>query len=281
MREIKPFLIILRPHHWLKNLFLFAAPFFGGTILAEDTIKTGLPAFFALSFAASGVYVINDILDRERDRLHPLKNKRPVASGVIDFKRALWIALILFSLSLYISFQIEKGFLFYVVLYLLLQIAYSMKLKHIAILDIFSIAAGFVIRVMAGGRALHVEVSPWLFTTMFMVSLVLASGKRLSEGGLLGGNASNHRESLRDYPEGFLREVLIISSGTALVTYALYTVEQSPALVYTIPVVVFGLFRYLMLAQKGLGDATEALTKDIQLVLTVMIWLGLVLLMRY
>lgn len=281
MKGIKPFLILLRPRHWLKNLFLFAAPFFGGTIWGEETVKTGLPAFFVFSFAASSVYIFNDILDRERDRLHPLKSKRPIASGVVNPETALGVALFLLSLSIYVSFKIEKGFLFYVILYLLLQTAYSLRLKNIAILDIFCIASGFVIRVMAGGMAFHVDVSPWLFTTMFMISLVLASGKRLSEGGLLGRNASNHRESLRDYSEGFLREVLIISSGTAIVTYALYTVEQSPDLIYTIPVVVFGLFRYLMLAGKGLGDATEALTKDIQLALTVMIWLGLVWIMRY
>lgn len=154
-------------------------------------------------------------------------------------------------------------------------------MKDIAILDIFCIAIGFVIRVMAGGKAFHIDVSPWLFATMFMISLVLASGKRLSETRLLPDNASHHRNSLNDYSEGFLKDILIISSGTAIVTYALYTVEQSQELIFTIPVVVFGLFRYLRLANSGIGDATEALMKDFQLAITVIVWLGLVAILRY
>lgn len=281
MKGLKPYIILLRPHHWIKNLFLFAAPFFGGIIFKEGFFKAAIPAFFAYSFAASAVYVFNDMVDRQRDRLHPLKNKRPIASGAIDYKKALFITLFLLCLSLYISFKIEKGFFLYVVFYLLLQTAYSLKLKNIAILDIFCIAAGFVIRVMAGGKAFHIEISPWLFATMFMISLVLASGKRLSETRLLLDNASHHRNSLNDYSEGFLKDILIISSGTAIVTYALYTVEQSQELIFTIPVVVFGLFRYLRLANSGIGDATEALMKDFQLAITVIVWLGLVAILRY
>lgn len=281
MKGLKPYIILLRPHHWIKNLFLFAAPFFGGVIFKEGFLKAAIPAFFAFSFAASAVYIFNDIIDKQRDRLHPLKNKRPIASGAVEYKMAILIALFLLFLSLYISFKIEKGFFLYVVFYLLLQIAYSLKLKNIAILDIFCIAAGFVIRVMAGGRAFHIEVSPWLFATMFMISLVLASGKRLSETRLLHDSASNHRKSLNDYSEGFLKDILIISSGTAIVTYALYTVEQSQELIFTIPVVVFGLFRYLRLANSGTGDATEALTKDLQLAIAVIIWLGLVGIIRH
>lgn len=281
MKGLKPYIILLRPHHWIKNLFLFAAPFFGGVLFREDVLRSAPFAFFAFSFSASTVYIFNDIIDRDRDGLHPLKSKRPIASGTIDYKKALLIALLLLCLSLYVSFKIEKGFLFYVVFYLILQIAYSMKLKNIAILDIFCIATGFVIRVMAGGRAFHVDISPWLFATMFMISLVLASGKRRSEAALLIENASNHRNSLKDYSEGFLKEILIISSGTSIVTYALYTVEQSPDLIYTIPVVVFGLFRYLMLAERGLGDATEALTKDLQIAIAVLIWLGFVGVLRH
>jgi decaprenyl-phosphate phosphoribosyltransferase len=220
-------------------------------------------------------------MDRERDRLHPLKKDRPIASGIVALKTAPLLLMILLSLSIYLSLLTGRGFLLYLLLYIFLQILYSLKLKSLVIIDIFAIAAGFVIRVLAGGVAFHVEVSPWLFATIFMISLVLASGKRLSEVMQLSTNASQHRESLGSYSDSFLREIFLISSGTALVTYALYTVEQSPDLMYTIPLVTFGLFRYLLLAEKGLGDATEALTRDLPLSLTVILWLLLVGVVRY
>ena len=278
---LKTFIKLLRIHHWLKNLFLFSAPFFGGVIFEESLITKALPAFLAFSLGASSVYIFNDIMDRERDRLHPLKKDRPIASGIVALKTALLILMILLSLSIYLSLLTGRGFLLYLLLYIFLQILYSLKLKSLVIIDIFAISAGFVIRVLAGGVAFHVEVSPWLFATIFMISLVLASGKRLSEVMQLSTNASQHRESLGSYSDSFLREIFLISSGTALVTYALYTVEQSPDLMYTIPLVTFGLFRYLLLAEKGLGDATEALTKDLPLSLTVILWLLLVGVVRY
>jgi decaprenyl-phosphate phosphoribosyltransferase len=278
---LKTFIKLLRVHHWLKNLFLFSAPFFGGVIFEESLITKALPAFLAFSLGASSVYIFNDIMDRERDRLHPLKKDRPIASGIVALKTALLLLMILLSLSIYLSLLTGKGFLLYLLLYIFLQILYSLKLKSLVIIDIFAISAGFVIRVLAGGVAFHVEVSPWLFATIFMISLVLASGKRLSEFKQLSTNASLHRESLGSYSDSFLREIFLISSGTALVTYALYTVEQSPDLMYTIPLVTFGLFRYLLLAEKGLGDATEALTKDLPLSLTVILWLLLVGVVRY
>jgi 4-hydroxybenzoate polyprenyltransferase len=278
---LKTFIKLLRIHHWLKNLFLFAAPFFGGVIFEESLITKALPAFLAFSLGASSVYIFNDIMDRERDRLHPLKKDRPIASGIVALKTAPLLLMILLSLSIYLSLLTGRGFLLYLLLYIFLQILYSIKLKSLVIIDIFAISAGFVIRVLAGGVAFHVEVSPWLFATIFMISLVLASGKRLSEVKQLSTNASQHRESLGSYSDSFLREIFLISSGTALVTYALYTVEQSPDLMYTIPLVTFGLFRYLLLAEKGLGDATEALTRDLPLSLTVILWLLLVGIVRY
>lgn len=276
-----PYLQLLRPKHWIKNLFLFSAPFFGGSLLREDVLQLSIPVFLSFSLSASSGYIFNDIMDRERDRVHPEKNRRPIASGLIKPKKAFFLLASLLLPSLYVSFLIGFEYLLFVVLYLMIQSFYSLKLKGLAIVDIFCIASGFVIRVMAGGAAFNVDVSPWLFLTMLMISLVLASGKRLAEISLLNTNASDHRTSLRDYSTGFLREILIISSATSLVTYALYTVEQSPGLIYTIPVVTFGLFRYLMLADKGLGDPTEALTKDLYLIMTVIVWLVIVWIVRY
>lgn len=278
---ITAYIKLLRPHHWLKNLFLFAAPFFGGVLLREDVLLLAFPVFIAFSFSASSMYIFNDIADREKDRLHPQKSQRPIASGAISIKSTKVMILCLIVPSLYLSYRIEEGYALYILLYILIQIAYTIKFKNIAILDIFCIAAGFVIRVLAGGEAFSIKVSPWLFSTMFMISLVLACGKRLSESGELKENASLHRESLKQYSKGLLKDMLIISSSASLLCYALYSIEQAGVLVYTLPVVTFGLFRYLMVSEKGLGDATEALLRDKCLVFTVILWLSMVALIRY
>ncbi len=278
---IGAYIRLLRPRHWVKNLFLFAAPFFGGTLFREDILLLAFPVFLSFSLCASSVYIINDILDREKDRHHPKKRQRPVASGAISPRMALSVMLFLLIPSLYLSLMIERGFFLYIVLYLLIQMAYSIRFKNIAILDIFCIAAGFVIRVLAGGEAFNIRVSPWLFSTMFMISLVLASGKRLSETEELKENASLHRESLFYYSKGLLKSMLIISSSASLISYALYTIEQSSGLVYTLPVVTFGLFRYLLVSEKGLGDATEAMLRDRPLAVTVILWIAVVWFLRY
>lgn len=277
----KSYLKLLRPRHWLKNLFLFAAPFFGGALLQEDVLLLAFPVFLSFSLSASSIYIFNDIVDRDKDRLHPQKRLRPIASGTITPGKAVFLMLFLSGPSLYLSFMIQKSFFLYIVLYLLIQVAYSIKFKNIAILDIFCIAAGFVIRVMAGGEAFQVRVSPWLFSTMFMISLVLATGKRISESEELRDNASLHRESLNHYTRGLLKNMLIISSSASIICYALYTIEQSRELVYTLPIVTFGLFRYLMVSEKGLGDATDAMLTDRQLSVTVILWLVMVWLLRY
>ncbi len=275
------YLKLLRPHHWIKNLLLFAAPFFGGTLFRTDNLLMAFPVFLAFSLCASSVYIFNDLMDIDKDRLHPRKRLRPIASGSISKDVAVIFGMVLVIPSLSLSFYISVSFFGFIVAYILIQILYTLYLKHIPIIDIFSIAAGFVIRVLAGGAAFDIRVSPWLFLTMFMISVVLATGKRLSESELLEDTASLHRKTLRHYSVSTLKEILLIASASSLITYALYTVEQSQQLVYTVPVVTFGLFRYILISQKGLGDATEALFKDRWLMLTVIVWLTIVGVMRY
>jgi len=271
----------LRIKHWVKNLFLFAAPFFGGVLFRDSTLYLTLPAFVSFSLCASAVYIINDIVDIKNDLLHPTKSKRPVASGAVSKKNAVLVALMLTVTSSFISFRISPNFFGFIVLYFLIQMAYSIYLKHIPVADIFCVASGFVIRVLAGGAAFNVEVSRWLFLTMFMISLMLASGKRIGEAVLLNVNAQAHRKSLDFYSVATLNEILLISSSGALIAYALYTVEQFSNLIYTVPIVTFGLFRYLLLVKKGSGDPTEALTKDRLIVFTVIIWLLFTGFIRY
>ena len=272
---------LLRIKHWIKNLFLFAAPFFGGSLLKDETLRIAFPVFAAFSLCASAVYIFNDLQDVEYDRLHPKKKKRPVASGSIGKNNALFFAFILATLSFVLSYWISTVFFYFILSYLVIQVLYSLYLKHIAVFDIFCIASGFLIRVLAGGSAFHVEVSRWLLLTMFMISLVLASGKRLSEVKLLQEKAEEHRKSLDVYSISTLKEILLISSSGALIAYALYTVEQYQHLVYTVPVVTFGLFRYLLLSKKGIGDPTESLTHDKWLAATVILWLFMIGFLRY
>lgn len=271
----------LRSKHWLKNILLFAAPFFGGRLFFEETLLMALPAFMAFSLCASAAYIFNDIKDIENDRLHPGKKKRPIASNRISRRQASAFAVFLMVPSLILSYAIAPAFFYYIFSYLFIQAAYSAYLKNIAIVDIFCITSGFVIRVLAGGAAFNVEVSQWLLLTMFMISLVLAAGKRLGEVSLLNEKAEKHRKSLGYYSVSTLNEILIISSSSSLIAYALYTVEQFQNLIYTVPVVIFGLFRYIMLSKQGMGDPTEAMTGDKWLALTVILWLVLVGVIRY
>ena len=271
----------LRIKHWVKNLFLFAAPFFGGVLFKDSTLYLALPAFASFSLCASAVYIINDIVDIKNDLLHPKKSQRPVASGAISKKNAVLVALMLTVTSLFISFRISPNFFGFIVLYFLIQMAYSIYLKHIAIADIFCIASGFVIRVLAGGAAFNVDISRWLLLTMFMISLVLAAGKRLGEVRLLNERAEAHRKSLDVHFISTLNEILLISSAGSLIAYSLYIVEQFPTLIYTVPVVTFGLFRYLLISKKGGGDPTDALTGDKWLALTVLLWLFMTGFLRY
>lgn len=272
---------LLRPKHWIKNLFLFAAPFFGGTLFFRETLLLTIPVFLSFSFCASAVYIYNDITDVDQDRLHPGKKKRPIASGIISKKSALLFSILLAVIALSVAYRITLPFFSFMLSYFVIQLLYSHYLKHIAIADIFCIAAGFMIRVLAGGAAFHITVSQWLLLTMFMLSLVLATGKRFGEVSLLNEKVEAHRKSLTAYSVSTLNEILIITSSTSLVMYALYTMEQFQRLVYTVPVVTFGLFRYLLISKKGIGDPTEALMKDKLLAVTVALWLLFVGLLRY
>ena len=275
------YLKLLRPQHWIKNLFLFAAPFFGGRLFNEETVLMAFPAFIAFSLCASAAYIFNDIKDIENDKLHSKKMKRPVASGIISRRDASAFAFLLIVPSFILSYKIAPVFFYYILSYLSIQLLYSLYLKHIALLDIFCIASGFVIRVLAGGAAFNVAVSQWLLLTMFMISLVLAAGKRLGEFSLLNEKAEEHRKSLSYYSKGALNDIFLISASASLITYTLYTIEQFQQLVYTVPIVTFGLFRYILLTRQGKGDPVEAVTQDKWLASTVLLWLLLVGLIRY
>ena len=271
----------LRIRHWIKNLFLFAAPFFGGSLASQAVILFALPAFFAFSFVASAVYIFNDIQDIAYDKRHPKKKKRPIASGAISKKSAYVSFLILAGASSALSLWISPRFFFIVSIYIVIHAVYSVGLKNIPVVDLLCIASGFLLRVLAGGAAFQVDISTWLLLTMFTISLVLASGKRIGEIIFLNEQAMKQRKALQYYSHSILRAILIVSASASLIAYVMYTLEQHEGLIYTVPIVIFGLFRYILLARKGFGDPTDAMTKDKWLALTVLVWLLVIALIRY
>jgi len=281
-RDVAENIKILRIRHWIKNFLLFTAPFFGGSLFLNETLLMAVPVFLAFSFCASSAYIFNDIRDYQKDRLHPDKKRRPIASNRISMTQASLLSIAMIVPSLILSYSIAPAFFYLIIAYITIQVAYSLHLKNVAVVDIFCIAMGFVIRVLAGGAAFRVEVSHWLLLSMFMISLVLASGKRLSEVSLLHENASKHRKSLENAASASsLHEILLISSASSLIAYALYTVEMYQNLIYTIPIATFGLFRYIVLSKQGMGDPTQALTKDPWLIMTIGMWLSVVGWIRY
>lgn len=264
---------LLRPLQWLKNLMIFFPPFLAGSLLDPRVSVNGVPAFVAFCLASSGGYILNDILDLENDRLHPLKRYRPLSAGAIKPVTAATLAAVLFFGAAGIAASnLSLRFLLFLLLYLLITIAYSVKVKDIPLLDVFCIATGFLIRLLAGGEAFAVPVSDWLFLTVFLLALFLSIGKRLTEKCSLGSDAERHRKSLSGYPKGFLEGAMYLTGGAVLVTYSLYTISRGGVL-HTVPLCCFGLLRYIMRVKSGRsGDPTESLLKDPALLLVSLFW---------
>jgi 4-hydroxybenzoate polyprenyltransferase len=275
------FLNLIRPKQWLKNLLLFFPPFFAGKI-ADTAMQTNwIAAFASFSLMSSCCYIMNDIRDREADRNHPDKRNRAIASGKISVLQASFIAGILYLAALLVGSAVSEKFEALLIVYLAISFLYSFFLKQVVLVDIFVISFGFMIRVIAGGEAFRIPVSKWLFLTVFIVSLFLASGKRLSELIDLGIAAPNHRMSLINYSQSFLEGLLWFSAAASLVTYSLYTIDHQNNLFYTVPLATFGLIRYIYLARDGKGEPTELLTGDKQLLGVAILWVSITGIMIY
>lgn len=253
---------LLRPHQWLKNLMLFFPPFLGGTLLNQGMAFRGFIPFIVFSLASSTGYLINDLMDRESDRNHPTKSKRPLASGKISVTTAEIFIVVLLCSTLSAGFLVSKLFVGIIIAYLVVTIAYSCCLKNVPVVDLFCIATGFLFRLMAGGEAFNTRVSEWLFLSVLLLALFLSAGKRLSEKQLLRETADSHRKVLAHYPEGFLDGVLFMTGSAVLVTYTMYTLSHR-TLLYTVPLCCFGLLRYILRVKMGQGgDPTESLLRD-------------------
>lgn len=270
---LPPLIATLRPHQWVKNVFVGAALLFTLGELGDDPLshmaeitRVAL-AVAAFCLASSSIYIINDVLDAESDRKHPEKCKRPIASGALSVQMGLVLSLICIGSSAWLASQAgtEEGSVLFVVLgYALLNLLYSLRLKHIVLVDVFCIAAGFLLRVVAGAYAVGRPISEWLVICTFFLALFLALCKRHAELELLGDDSSGHRRNLQEYSIGFLNQTTAILAACSVLTYAMYTMDAGtvkrlgPGLIYTVPFVVFGIFRYLLLVQTRGGGGSPS-----------------------
>jgi len=270
----------MRPRQWPKNIFIFAALVFDQQLFNVDSLIRTVMGFALFCLISSSVYILNDILDVEADKQHPDKKNRPIPSGKLPINVA-WIAVGVFViLTAGLSYLLAPGFELVVLIYFVLNIAYSIWLKHIPIVDVFIIATGFVLRVHAGVTLISVErFSPWLYVVMTLLSLFLGFGKRRAELALLTDDASSHRKVLDGYTLPLLDQYIMIVSGTTIVAYSLYTfsapnVPENHSMMLTIPFMVYAIFRYMYLIEvKHAGGAPEEiLLSDRPFQLSMFLW---------
>jgi 4-hydroxybenzoate polyprenyltransferase len=268
-----------RPKQWVKNGFLFAAILFAKQLTHLSAIAHVLAAFALFSLVASAVYFFNDLHDRAADRLHPKKRFRPIAAGDIPLPLALAVPLVALAVALPLAFLLRPRFALILLAYLALQLAYTLWLKEQVLLDVFALAASFVLRAMAGAVVIAAPISPWLYVCTVLLSLCLGFAKRRHELMLLEAGAGSHRAVLAEYSATLLEEIIAVVTSATVMAYALYTfnAENLPAnhaMMFTIPFVLYAVFRYLYLVyRKGEGGSPEeALFADRPLLVCILLW---------
>lgn len=283
-RMMAHLVVSLRPRQWLKNAFVFPALFFSGSLLIPGKAVATTELFLTFCLLSGSVYLINDVADREKDRRHPRKCLRPVAAGLISPGQATAAAVVLVVLSLGWAFRLGVWVGAIGATYVLQNLLYSFWLKRVVLVDIFVVALGFVLRVLAGGVVIDIPVSPWLLTTTILLALFLALAKRRHEVTALD-DPQAHRGILRDYPLVLLDQLIVIVTACTIAIYAMYAflVSRGGSLVYTVPFVLFGMFRYLYLIHRrqGGGEPEALVMKDRPLLVTVALWAGTTFYMIY
>ena len=280
LREI---IYSMRPKQWYKNLILFVSIIFSLNILNVDMWFTVIFAFILFCMLSGSEYIINDVIDIESDRKHPVNYKRPLASGKLKKTHALVFAAILIIGVVAGSYLVNIPFLIISISYLMLILFYSLILKNLIIVDLLVISIGFVMRAVAGGIAINVSISPWLIVCTFLLALFLALGKRRHELNLLGNKAGDHRTNLAEYSNEMLDQMISITTGALIISYSLYTFfVENYFMMLTIPVIIYGLFRYLFLVHsRNFGGEPEMLFKDKGMLISMILWGILVVLVLY
>jgi 4-hydroxybenzoate polyprenyltransferase len=282
MASIKALITTMRPRQWLKNTIIFAALVFDRQLSIENwpaVLRTFL-GFVIFCLLSGVVYIINDIADLEADKQHPIKKNRPLASGELSVNVARGFAIITLLIIIPLSFLLSPAFGIVAVSYLALNLAYSNWIKNIPLLDVFAIALGFVLRILAGVTLIEVaRFSPWLYVVTTLGALYIGFGKRRAELALLADRANSHRKVLDGYTLPLLDQLITIVSGTTIIAYSLYTfsapnLPDNHAMMLTIPFVMYGIFRYLYLIEvKHRGGAPEeVLFSDHPLQITIILW---------
>lgn len=271
---------LLRIHQYIKNLFIFAPLFFTFSFDSEEFLNV-LIAFILFSIIASSIYVLNDLMDIEEDKKHPIKRFRPLASGNVTKRNAKFLIILLSSMSLLIAFFFSMQLFIVLMVYFILNIAYSLKLKHITIVDISIIATGFVLRLFAGSSVIDAELSMWIIIMTFLLALFLALAKRRDDV-LLSIKGKETRKNIDGYNLEFVNATMILMSGVVIVSYILYTVSQSVMekfdtenLYLTTFFVILGVMRYMQITfvEQNSGSPTKIVLKDRFLQLTILFWI--------
>ena len=280
----------MRPVQWMKNLLVFAGLIFARNL--GDPYKTSLvlQAFCVFCLISSAVYLLNDVIDRERDRQHPFKRTRPLASGALSRGICLWTAFAFIAVASVWGISLGGNFLLVGAGYLVLNLLYSWFLKQVVIIDVMALSCGYVLRVLAGTLVIEVYTSPWLLLCTFLLSLFLGFGKRRHELVLLEDAAAEHRDVLVQYSPYFLDQMISIVTTSTLLCYILYTLSPetvgkvgSHNLLYSVPFVIYGIFRYLYLIHRRSagGDPTQHVLTDLSLLISVACWFVCALVVLY
>lgn len=273
MTLLRGMVLLVRPKQWVKNGFVLAPLVFTGGFLNPEAAGKALVAMLLFCLASSATYIVNDLRDIENDRRHPTKCKtRPLAAGTVTPTAALALLILLYG-ALIVGWTLAPKVIYVIAAYLALNLAYSFALKHQPVVDIFTIAIGFVLRVYAGAMALSVPVSGWMFVTTLCLALYLAAVKRRQE---LSRSGSDGRQVLERYSVALVDRYAEMSATGALVFYSMFVMSARPQLVITVPLVLFGLFRYWYVVEQleGGESPTDALFADWQLLATVALWIG-------
>jgi decaprenyl-phosphate phosphoribosyltransferase len=284
------YLKLIRIKHYIKNGFIFMPAFFAMVILDSQVLINLSIAFVSFSFIASCIYILNDIHDFEYDRLHPSKSKRPIASGLISIKRAHLIAIILFSISIVLSMLYVPEVMGLLLLYAFINVLYTFWLKSVAVVDIFVIAIGFVLRIFVGGVVAGVVLHPWIITMTFLLALFLGLGKRRDDVIANSETKVEYRSSIHGYTLPFVDNALMMLAGTTITAYLIYTLSpdienkfNTQNLYFTSVFVILGILRYLQIifVEKKSGSPTDVLLNDRVIQVTIIAWITLFWILLY
>ena len=286
MKRLSHILRLLRPLQWVKSGFVLIGILFAHAWHDQATVRQVLAATVAFSLVASGVYVFNDLTDRAQDAEHPRKRHRPLAAGILSVRAAVLLLVVLLTAGCALGLLASLKVLLILLLYVVLNLCYSLGLKHVVLLDVFIIAAGFILRILAGTTGVGIAPSQWLLLCGLMMSLFLGFGKRRAELYAVSSGDTNRRRVLEHYQPVLLDKMIVITATCVIITYSLYTMSEqtirthrTESLIYTVPFVMYGIFRYIYLLhqQRAGGDPAQEIFRDPHILLSIVCWLLLTL----